>query len=124
MSLRDSVLNSADVPEELVTVKGWGDKPFLVRGLTAGEQADFYARVSTIDPRSGEVTVNRKHWAAEMVIACTYDPESKAKVFEAADRDTLNLKSAAALNRLATVAARLSGLGDDSQDKEIAKGFA
>lgn len=124
MSLRDKALNAADVPEELVTVKEWGDAVFLVRGLTAGEQADFYGRVSLIDPRTQEVTVNRKHWAAEMVIACTYDPTTKAKVFEAADRDTLNKKAASALNRLAGVAARLSGLGDDTQDKEIAKGFA
>lgn len=122
MSLRDTILNAADVPEELVPVPEWGAK-VLVRGLTAGEQADFYTRVSTIDPRSGEVTVNRKHWAAEIIIACCYDPETKSKLFEAADRDTLNKKAAKATDRLSSVAARLSGLGDDRQDMEIAKGF-
>lgn len=120
MSLRDDALNAADVPEELVTVPEWGGSVFLVRGLTAGEQADFYDKVSVV--KNGEVTINKKLWSVELVIACAFDPETKKRVFEAADRDALNRKSAAVLNRLAFAASRLSGLGD-GQDKEIAKDF-
>ena len=118
MSLRDKVLNAADVPEELVKVPEW-DGEFLIRGLTAGEAVDFYDRAVQKDPRTGDTRVNRKWWGPELLIACVYDPQNKAKVFEPADRDTLANKSSAVVTRLAGIAARLSGLGGDEQDKEI-----
>ena len=120
MSLRDLALNAADVPEELVSVPEWGDGKYLIRGLTAGEAVDFYDRAVVKDPRSGEMKVNRKWWGPELLIACVYDPETKARVFEAADRDALGKKASAVVTRLAGVAARLSGLGGDEQDKDIA----
>lgn len=123
MSLRDLALNAADVPEEQVTVPEWGDGVFLIRGLTAGEAVDFYDRAVQKDPRSGEMRVNRKWWGPELLIACVYDPATRKPVFEAADRDALAKKSSAVVTRLAGIAARLSGLGGDEQDKEVAQDF-
>lgn len=123
MGLRDLALNTPDVPEETVAVPEWGGAVFLVRGLTAGEAVDFYDRAVQKDPRSGELRVNRKWWGPELLIACCYDPDTRLRVFEAADRDTLAKKSSAVVTRLAAVAARLSGLGGDEQDREAAQDF-
>ena len=123
MGLRDNALNAADVPEELVVVPEWADSKFLFRGLTAGEAVDFYDRAVVKDPRTGDMRVNRKSWGPELIIACAYDPETKQRVFEPADRDVLGRKSSAVITRLAGIAARLSGLGGDEQDKEAATDF-
>ena len=119
MGLRDIALNAADVPEELVVVPEWGGAEYLIRGLTAGEAVDFYDRATHRD-KGGELRVNRKWWGPELLIACVYDPATNARVFEAADRDSLGRKSSAVVTRLAAVAARLSGLGGDEQDKQVA----
>ena len=123
MSLRDSALNAADVPEELVTVPEWGGGKYLIKGLTAGEAVDFYDRAVVKDPRTGDMKVNRKFWGPELLIACVCDPKTRKPVFEAADRDALSKKSSAVVTRLAGIAARLSGLGGDEQDKEVAADF-
>lgn len=120
--LRDSALNAADVPEEIIDVPEWGGR-YLIRGLAAGEAVDFYERTVQKDPRTGDLKVNRKWWGPELLIACVYDPDSKERVFEAADRDALGRKASSVVTRLAGVAARLSGLGGDEQDREIAKDF-
>ena len=123
MSLRDAALNAVDVPEESVTVAEWGGGEYLIRGLTAGEAVDFYDRAVVKDPRTGDMKVNRKFWGPELIIACVYDPATEKPVFEAADRDALAKKSSAVVTRLAGIAARLSGLGGDEQDKDIATDF-
>ena len=61
----------------------------------------------------------------ELAIACLYelpdeDGTPGVPIFEAADREALNKKSGKALERVATVAQQLSGLG--AVDLEEAKG--
>jgi len=113
MSIRDTILAANDVPEETVDVPEW-DVKLLIRGLAAGEAVDFYERVMVT--KNGEQTVNRKVWGPELLIACSFDPETLKPVFEAADRDALSRKSSAVVIRLAGVAARLSGLGGDKEE--------
>jgi len=52
----------------------------------------------------------------DLVIECTFDPESGEKVFNPNDRDALMAKSAAAVEQIATVAMRLSGMGEEAVD--------
>ena len=106
-SIRDIALNAKDVRTELVTVPEWDDVKIEVRGFTLGERLAFYDRVAD------DGQVNRENFLPELVIASSFDPDSGQKVFEAADRDMLKTKSAAALERLTTVATRLSGMSDD-----------
>jgi hypothetical protein len=56
-------------------------------------------------------------WVAmypELCIACCHDPATGEKVFDKADREAINAKSASALERVGSVAMRLSGMGDQA----------
>jgi len=111
--LRGTILNAVDIQEELVEVPEWG-VTVLVRGMT-GKQRSRFLRAATNE--AGEVSFDRFY--PELVIATTYDPDSRTVLFGPADRDALNEKSATALERLANVATRLSGLS--SREVEDAK---
>ena len=106
MSIRDSIINSVDLPSEIVDVPEW-DVKVEVRGLTAGDAVKFLDRVS----RKGEI--DRENFAAELLLLTCHDPDTGSRIFESADRDMLKSKSAQAVNRLSAVASRLSGFGGD-----------
>ncbi len=111
--LRKSILESEDIPEKIVDVPEWGTK-VLIKGMNGKARANFLRRSTT---QSGEVSF--ENFYPELVIATAHDPETREPIFEPADRDGLNTKSGLALNRVAEVAQRLSGLGAD--DLEEAK---
>jgi len=112
MNIRQKALNAKDVKTELVPIPEW-DVTIEVRGFTLGERLAFYDKVAV------DGQVNRENFLPELVIASAFDPDSGEKVFEAADRDMLKGKSAAALERITTVATRLSGMSeDDVKDAE------
>ena len=104
VNIRQAALNAKDIRTELVEIPEWDHVKIEVRGFTLQERLDFYGRVS-----DGE-TINRNNFLPELVISACFDPDSGQKVFEAADRDTLKTKSAAALEKITQVAMRLSGL--------------
>ena len=100
--LRQQVLNAKDVNSELVDVPHWGVK-IEVRGMTVGERVRFFDRVYK------NVEVDRTRYMPELLISTCFDPDSGEQVFEPADRDMLNTKSAAAVQLLVDAANRLSG---------------
>lgn len=103
MSLRDQILNSNDIPKELVKVKEWGIE-IEVRGMTGAE------RTRILDIAMGkDQDVNLQMVYPEIVIATAFDAETGEQIFTPADRTALLSKSANALDRLATVGMRLSG---------------
>lgn len=112
--LRKSIFEIDDIPEEIVPVPEWGDIKILVRGMTGLSRANFLKRSTDAN---GEVAFDRFY--AELIIATSFDPEDGEKLFEGADREALNAKSGLALERIARVAQRLSGLG--ATDLEEAK---
>ena len=112
--LRKLIFETDDIPEEVVDVPEWKTK-ILVRGMNGKGRATFLRRTS--DPNTGQVSY--ENFYPELVIATAFDPDTREQVFEPADRDMLNSKSGIALNRVAEVAQRLSGLGGD--DVEEAK---
>jgi hypothetical protein len=114
-TLRDQILNFDDIQIEKLVVSEWGGIEIEVRGMSGKERAQFLRRITGGD---GEVNIERFY--PELIIATVFDPESGAKVFEGADRDVINTKSGAALEKIAQVAQRLSGLG--STDVEEAAG--
>jgi hypothetical protein len=112
--LRKHIFEVEDIPEEMVDVPEW-DTKILVKGMNGKGRATFLRRSS--DPVSGQVSF--ENFYPELVIATAFDPDSGEQIFEPADRDKLNSKSGVALNRVAEVAQRLSGLG--GTDVEEAK---
>lgn len=63
----------------------------------------------------GSVDAERLYPA--LIVATVYDPETNEPVFKPEDADTLNLKNSAALEKLATVSIRLSGMGQKAVDE-------
>ena len=106
VNIRSKALNAKDIRSELVEIPEWDHVKIEVRGFTLQERLDFYGRVS-----DGE-TINRDNFLPELVISACFDPDTGQRVFEPADRDMLKTKSAGALEKLTSVAMRLSGLQD------------
>jgi len=114
MSIRDTILKAQDLPSEEVEVKEWG-VTFTLRGLTAGQVGDFYDRVTRYD--GDGLRIDRRLWGVELLMACAYDGDKP--VFDRADRDPLLDKPSSVITRLASTAAKLSGLsGDDDEAVE------
>lgn len=114
MSMRDRILTSDDIPTELVEVPLWG-VTIEVRGMTGSDRAQMLEAAMT--PEGG---VNLQAFYPEIVIACAYDPETGERVFASGDRDVLMSKSGKAIDTIATVGLRLSGMTEDTK-KDMGK---
>ena len=51
----------------------------------------------------------------DMVIMCTFDPETGERVFTEGDRDEIGAKNGKAVERIADVAGRISGLNEAAE---------
>lgn len=101
--LRKTILESADIEKQPVEVPQWGTT-VEVRSMTGKQRSAFMKKVAN----GGEVDFERFY--AELIIASVFDPETGDQVFEPADRDAISQKSGAALQVVADVAMKLSGL--------------
>lgn len=112
--LRKTILESEDIISENLLVPEW-NVTIEVRGMDGRARAKFLR--NTADP-TGKSVAWEKYYP-ELLIATCFDPETHEALFEAADRDALNRKSAAALERVSAVSQRLSGLsGDDVESSK------
>jgi len=103
---RDQILAAQDLSRELVEVPEWGGSVW-VRALTGGERDDFEASCLTTKGKSSEL--NYRNMRAKLVVR-TAVTEAGERVFTDADVEALTQKSASALDRLFSVASRLSAL--------------
>lgn len=104
--LKKAIFDYDDIPSEVVAVPEWGDVKILVKGMTGAARANFLKRASDVD---GQIAYDRFY--PELIIATAFHPDTDEALFEGADRAHLNEKSGAALEKIASVAQRLSGLG-------------
>lgn len=109
--LREQILNAKDIKEKEIPVEEWGVK-ILVKGLT-GKQRSMVLNEAM--DKKGNLDFTKVY--PDLVIATSYDPETKEPIFEKADRDLLNEKSGAALEKVAEVAVELSGLRAEAKEK-------
>lgn len=110
-SLRERILNAQDIKSERVTIEEWGVE-VEVRGMTGAARA----RVLQVSfDKNG--TMDHEKLYPELLIASVFDPESGEKVFSGADREALAEKSAGALEQVARVAMRLSGIDPEARDE-------
>lgn len=114
MSLRDRIFAAEDIPTESVEIPQW-DLVLEVRGMTGADRTRLLE--SAVDAKSGEVDL--KVIYPDVVILCTFDPDSGERVFEDGDRDALMSKSAQAIDKLANVGMRLSGF-ENKEGKDAA----
>ena len=109
---KDAILAAEDIATERVEVPEWGGE-VMVRGLT-GRQRDRWE--ASLSVRQGKRFVpSLEDLRARLVVHCVVD-ETGRLVFHEGDIDALSNKSGAALDRVYTVAARLSGISE--QDVE------
>lgn len=111
MSIRDKILAAKDIQSETVHVPQW-DVTVEVRGLTGRQRAILMQE--TVDKR-GNVSLQKLY--PQLVVMSTFDPESGDPVFQAGDFDAVAEKSGGALEIVAQVAMRLSGLNPEEAGK-------
>lgn len=110
-SLRDKIFAAQDIPTEVVNIPEWG-VDVLVRGMSAGDRITLMQ--NAFDQTTQQVNMSIVY--PDVVVSCTYDPDSNEPVFTPADKDAILAKSSAAVERLANVGLRLSGIGKEEQD--------
>jgi hypothetical protein len=109
---KDQMLAADDIKSERVPVPEWaGD--VMVRGLTGAQRDQWEASMSV--QRGKRREPDMANFRARLVVLCVVD-ETGELVFHSGDIDALAGKSGAALDRLYSAAARLSGIGE--QDVE------
>lgn len=114
-SLRDKILQASDIVTERVHVPEWGID-VEVKTMTGAERAVI---MQTVAEAGGQMDFRNIY--PEVVIACTYDPETGERVFSYDDKPHLMAKSGLAIDRIAAVGLRLSGFTKESGD-EMGKG--
>lgn len=108
--LREQILSVQDIKTENVSIPEW-DTEVQVRGLSGASRNRILN--NAID-KKGNVNLDTLY--SDLVLASTHDPETGEAVFAAQDRDALNAKSGSALERIARVAMRLSGLDEEAME--------
>jgi hypothetical protein len=110
---REQILTANDLRTEEVQVPEWGGA-VLVRGMTGAERDRYEA---TVVQQNGKSTkVNMRNARARLVVMTVVDEDGK-HLFSEADIESLSEKNAAALDRIFSVASRLSGIGDKDLDE-------
>ena len=112
---RSQILNARKVPTETVPVPEWGGD-VLVRGLTGRQRDEFEATL--IERRGKKMVTNTANARARLVVWCLVD-EHGNRMFGDGDAEEMGEHSAAALNRVYEVAARLSGMTDEDLDELV-----
>lgn len=110
MSLKNTILNVNDVTRELVKIDEWGVE-VEVRSMTGAARAAIVqaGAVNGQSPDLGKFT-------ADIVVMCVFDPETGEQVFDENDAALVMEKNGAALEKIVTVAMRLSGFAKDAVD--------
>lgn len=105
MNLREQILNSKDIKSETIKVEEWGNAVIEIRGMSGKERANMLK--NSID-KDGKADIEKLY--PELIIATCFDPNDGKKLFEKTDRDILNSKASTAIEKVAKVAMRLSGM--------------
>lgn len=115
---KKDILTANDIVKEIVNVPEWGGDVY-VRGMTGRQRDQFEA--SIIQTRGNDRSLNMDNIRAKLASMTICDEEGK-RIFTDADIAELSNKSAVALQRIFTVAQRLSGIGEQDVD-ELAEGL-
>lgn len=109
IDLRASILGLEDATSEKVSIPEWGGITLEIRSLSGKERA---ALLQDAANNGGKIDLGKMY--PDLVILSSYDPSSGERVFAPADRGAVADKNGAALERIAQVAMRLSGLSEDA----------
>jgi len=113
---RDAILAADDLPRELVSVPEWGGEVY-VRCMT-GEERDAW-EASVVDTSgAGKAKPKLENLRAKLVARTVVDEDGN-RLFSDLDVAVLGRKSAAAMDRLYTVAAKLSKISKSDEEELV-----
>lgn len=115
---KQSILAANDVAKELVHVPEWGGDVY-VKGMSGAERDKFESSIVKMNGK--DQTFNMTNFRAKLA-SLTICDEAGKRIFTDADIIELSSKSALVLQRIFTVAQRLSGIGE-SDVKELTEGL-
>lgn len=116
MLTKDQILESQDIPEQVVEVPEWGG--FVkVRGMTGIERDQFES--SIMRGKGKNIQLNWNNIRAKLVAKSIVNGNGE-NLFTDADVAALGKKSAAALDRVFEIAQKLSGITKEDIE-ELAK---
>lgn len=109
---REQILTVKDIETEIVPVPEWGGE-VIVKGLS-GADRDKY-ETSLYDQQGKKMKIKLDNVKARLVAYSVVDENGK-RIFSEADIVELGKKSAKALNRIADVSQKLSGVTKEDMD--------
>lgn len=114
MDLRQTILDTKDLPVEAVEVPEW-NMTVYVRSMT-GYERDVYEG-DLLDKRDAPIKERMKNLRSSLVVLCTVD-ENGERIFKDEDKEAVGKKSARALNRILSAAQHLNALTEDDLEEE------
>lgn len=117
---KDAILSAQDIPQESVFVPEWNGN-VLVRGMSGLERDALEASMMEEKKQKGGKTtreMNLANFRGKLLVRSIVDPEGK-RLFGDSEAEALGRKSAAALERVVSVAMRLSGLRDEDVEELV-----
>lgn len=113
---RDQILSVKDIKSEVVPVPEWGGS-VTIQGMTGTERDAFEAEI--VQKKGKDFSVNMQNIRAKLVALSLVNGDGE-RIFTDKDITALGKKSAAALDRIFSVAQELSGISTKDVE-ELAK---
>ena len=114
---REQILSFDDLKTEEVDVPEWGGT--VVIKMMSGKERDAF-EASIVEMKGSKQSYKFENIRAKLVQKTVIDPETKALMFTVGDIEALGNKSAAALDRVFSVAQKLSKITSEDVE-ELAK---
>lgn len=105
---KEQILGALDLKTERLFVPEWNGE-VIIKSLTGSERDQFEAKM--LELKENKYTVNLANARANLIALSLID-ENDQPLFTLKDVQALGKKNASALDRIYTVAARLSGLSE------------
>jgi methyl coenzyme M reductase gamma subunit len=109
MNLKDKILSYDDIQSRKIKIEKWGGAEVEVREFDAETRADILLKSAD---KKGRIDETRLMF--DMVLSCTYDPETGERLFTKDDLAAVKKKNGAAVEEIANAALDINGMGGQS----------
>lgn len=104
MALRDKIKEIDDIAKERIRISQW-DADVEIRAMTGAERSRIFNKMDKDEDKARAYL--------QMIVSCTFDPETGEKIFAPEDIEWLDKKSGAALEVITAGLVRLNGFGKE-----------